>query len=108
MTDHYEPGDRTGDQFSDLPAKARAKRAALAERLGDDMPDLGGRGPVTFSSSDFDPCAGWFAAADLAYSLALSAPDINGAIEWTITGDNYSIAGEACQELATTLGGSTS
>jgi hypothetical protein len=75
-------------------AEARLVREEVQRRLGPDMPQT-----TEAASSDVSPCDGWFAAANLCYQSALTAPDINTAIEWTIQGDGYSTQGELCQVL---------
>ena len=92
MSENYGQDDR----FANLHERARASREAVAARLGERLPTPPEKLEV---SSDWDPCAGWFAAANLAYSLANTAPDINSAIEWTVTGDWYQTAGENCQAI---------
>jgi hypothetical protein len=74
--------------------EARLAREEVQRRLGPEMPQT-----TEIVHSDVSPCDGWFDAASLCYQSALTAPDINTAIEWTINGDSYSTQGELCQVL---------
>jgi hypothetical protein len=87
------------EQAASTRESAMAARSAAREKIGEYLPNKTQEIP----SADPSSCGGWFAAAELCYQQATTAPDINTAIEWYLKCDAYDTVGEACVALQSTL-----